>query len=248
MAGLEKLRNVFHVIRAWLYPNYLEHGGKYIARIKTDKTLTVEEVCAAAVTRGGAGLNFNTMVEAVNAYFEEALYQLADGFGVENDFYVTLLKLGGTYDHADSKVDKEHNHVDFIFLKRKPMRDIINHIDVQIEGVAENGSYIAEVQDVASGTTNERLTSGGVMTVLGNRIKIAGEETSCGLYLVNTADETAVKIPGNFVENHPSRLSVQLPALTAGSYRVRVVTQYTHGSTLLKEPRQIDYSVELAVT
>ncbi|MDR0411299.1 MAG: hypothetical protein LBH75_04920, partial [Treponema sp.] len=28
MAGLEELRNVLHVIRAWLYPNYLEHGGK----------------------------------------------------------------------------------------------------------------------------------------------------------------------------------------------------------------------------
>ncbi|MDR3129923.1 MAG: hypothetical protein LBU18_00070 [Treponema sp.] len=41
MAGLEQLRNVLHVLRAWLYPNYLEHGGKYIARAKTEKTLAI---------------------------------------------------------------------------------------------------------------------------------------------------------------------------------------------------------------
>jgi hypothetical protein len=56
MAGLEQLRNVLHVIRAWLYPNYLEHGGKYIACVKTEKTLTVEQVCTEAVTRGGSDL------------------------------------------------------------------------------------------------------------------------------------------------------------------------------------------------
>lgn len=51
MAGLEQLRNVLHVIRARLYPNYLEHGGKYIARAKTERTLDVAQVCAEAVTR-----------------------------------------------------------------------------------------------------------------------------------------------------------------------------------------------------
>jgi hypothetical protein len=29
MAGLEQLRNVLHVIRAWLYPNHFEQGGAF---------------------------------------------------------------------------------------------------------------------------------------------------------------------------------------------------------------------------
>jgi hypothetical protein len=70
MAGLEHLRNVLHVVRAWLYLNYLEHGGKYVARAKTEQTLTVDQVCTEAVTRGGSDLNHDTMVDAVNAYFE----------------------------------------------------------------------------------------------------------------------------------------------------------------------------------
>jgi hypothetical protein len=247
MAGLEELRNVLHVIRAYLYPNYLEHGGKFIARAKTEKTLGVEQVCTEAVTRGGSDLNYDTMVDAVRAYFDEAFYQLADGFSVENDYFSIHPKIGGTFDHADAKADREKNPVDFTFRKRQELRDIISRITVEIEGAAESGAYIAEVLDVASGTSDEKLTSGGVVTVLGSRIKIAGEDASCGLYLVQ-ADGAVIKVTGNFVENHPTRLSAQLPALSAGTYRVRVITQFSAGSTFLKEPRQIDYEVNFAVS
>ncbi|MDR2793261.1 MAG: DUF4469 domain-containing protein [Treponema sp.] len=248
MAGLEQLRNILHVIRAWLYPNHFEHGGRFVARAKTEKTLNVAQVCAEAVTRGGSDLNYDTMVDAVSAYFDEMFYQLADGFSVENDYFSLHPKIGGTFDHADAKADKDKNRVDFTFRKRQALREVISRITVEIEGAAEIGAYIAEVQDVASGTSDERLTSGGAVIVLGSRIKIAGDDPSCGLYLVNVADGSAQKVGGNFIENHPSRLSAQLPTLTAGTYRVRVVTQYASGTFFLKEPRQLDYEAELAVS
>ena len=248
MAGLEQLRNVLHVIRARLYHNYLEHGGKYIARAKTERTLDVAQVCAEAVTRGGSDLNYDTMTDAVKAYFDEAFYQLADGFSVENDYFSIHPKIGGTFDHADSGVDKEKNRVDFTFRKRQALRDAIGRITVEIEGTAESAAYIAEVQDVAGGTADEKLTPGGVIRILGGHIKIAGDDPACGLFIVNSSDGTAVKVTGNFVENHPSRVSAQLPALSAGMYRVRIVTQFSSGNTLLKEPRQIDYGVDLVVS
>jgi hypothetical protein len=245
MAGLEQLRNVLHVIRAWLYPNYLEHGGRFFARARTEKTLDVEQVCTEAVTRGGSDLNYDTMVDAVKAYFDEAFYQLADGFSVENDYFSIHPKIGGTFEHSNSGVDKEKNRVDFTFLKRKELRDACGRITVEIEGVAESGAYIAEVQDVYSGTTDEKLTARGVVVVLGSRIKIAGDNPDCGLYLVQMPQGAATKLTGNFVENHPSRLSIQLPSsIPAGTYRMRVITQYSAG-TLLKEPRQIDSGVDL---
>jgi hypothetical protein len=248
MAGLEGLRNVLHVIRARLYPNYFKQGGKYVARAKTEKTLTVEQVCTEAVTRGGSDLNYDTMVDAVRAYFDESFYQLADGFSVENDYFSLHPKIGGTFDHVDDKADKVKNPVDFKLRKRQALRSIIEHITVEIEGPAESGAYIAKVQDMVSGTTDETLTSNGAIVVLGNRIKIAGEDSACGLYIVSVADGTALKVTGNFIENHPSRVSAILPALSTGVYRVRIITQYTSGSFFSKEPRQIDHELELVVS
>jgi hypothetical protein len=246
MAGLEKLRNVFHVIRAWLYPNYLEHGGRFIARAKTEKTLSIEQVCTEAVTRGGSDLHYDTVVDSVKAYFDEAAYQLADGYSIENPYYFVRPRIAGTFEHPNSTVDNEKNRVEFSFHPRQEMRSISDQITIEIEGVAESGSYIAEVQDVSSGKIDEKLTPNGVMVVLGCRIKIAGDDPSCGLYLVNIADGAALKVTGNFVENRPVRLSAQLPALPDGTYHVRIITQYASGA-LLKEPRQIDYEADLSV-
>lgn len=248
MAGLEELKQVLHVIRAWLYPNYLDKGGKFIARAKTERTLSVEQVCTEAVTRGGSDLNYDTMVDAVNAYFDEAFYQLADGFSVNNPYFSIHPKIGGTFNHVDDKADKEKNPVDFTFRGRQRMRDVISHITVEIEGAAESGAFIAEALDVTSGTTDEQLTSGGVLTILGSRIKIEGDDLSCGLYLVNTADESSIKITGNFVDNQRNRISAQLPVLSPGTYRIRIITQFSSGGIPLKEPRQLDYGVEFTVS
>jgi hypothetical protein len=247
MAGLAYLRNILHTVKAWLYLNYLEHGGKYIARAKTERTLTTEQVCTEAVTRGGSNLNYNTMVDAVKAYFDEMFYQLADGFSVQNDYFSIHPKIGGTFEHATDGVDKEKNHVDVTFRKRQELRDILSRITVEIEGVAEGGSYIADVLDVTSGAVDETLTSNGVIVITGSRIKVAGKDDSCGLYLVNVADGTKQKLTGNFVENHPTRLSIQLPTLLPGIYCVQVITQYSSGGALLKTPKQIDYEVGLVV-
>jgi hypothetical protein len=225
----------------------LERGGKYIARAKTEKTLTVAQICAEAVTRGGSDLNYDTMLEAVNAYFNEAFYQLADGFSIQNDFFSIHPKISGTFDRIDSGIDKDKNRVSFSFIKRQALRDIIKRITVEIEGAAETGAYIAEVLDITSGLVDEILTSGGVFTLLGTRIKIVGDDPSCGLYLVNTADGSVIKVEGNLVENHPSRVSAQTPALAAGTYRVRITTQFSTGA-ILKEPRSIEYGVELVVS
>ncbi|MDR0410683.1 MAG: DUF4469 domain-containing protein, partial [Treponema sp.] len=56
-----------------------------------------------------------------------------------------------------------------------------------------------------------------------------------------------VKVTGNLVDNQRNRVSAQLPALAPGVYRVRIITQYSSGSTFLKDPRQIDYDVDLTV-
>jgi hypothetical protein len=127
------------------------------------------------------------------------------------------------------------------------MRDLIKRITVDIEGVAEVRAYIAEVRDVASGAIDEALTPKGVITVLGSRIKAAGGDPTRGLYIVNAENVGMVKVDVDFVDNRLSRISAQAPALWALGSIMCVVAQYST-SGLLKEPRIIDYGVELIVS
>jgi len=248
MANLEEVRAQLHTIKAWLYHNYLVHvPGQFVARLRTDKALTVEEVAAAAVTRGGFDMNYDTLVVAVKAFLEEVMYQLADGFGVENEFFSIHPKISGTFEHADSPVDKERNKVDFTFRKRRAMREVINHITVHVEGVADSDAYIAEFQDIVTGSIDEALTPNGAFRVLGRHLKIVGEDPANGVYFAPAEGGSDTKVTGNFIENFPGSLVAMVPELGNGQYRVRVVTQYSSGGTLLKEPRIIEYAPELTV-
>jgi hypothetical protein len=78
----------------------------------------------------------DTMVDAVNAYFDEVLYQLPDGFSVENDFFPIHSKISGIFDHVNGKVDSAKNPVDVTFRKRQALRKALTHITVEIEGAA----------------------------------------------------------------------------------------------------------------
>jgi hypothetical protein len=82
------INEIMHRIRAKLYPNYLHgvEGGVYRPH---GSPLSIKDVCAAAKNRGGFTGNYENLVEHVKIYLDEAAYQLAGGFSVQNGTYDT---------------------------------------------------------------------------------------------------------------------------------------------------------------
>jgi hypothetical protein len=88
MAILDDIQGVMHRIRIKLYPNYLPSvEGTYIARTDSEASLSVEQVCAALKNRGGFTGNYDDLVVYVKAFFDEAAYQLCDGYAVNTGYY-----------------------------------------------------------------------------------------------------------------------------------------------------------------
>jgi hypothetical protein len=54
-------------------------------------------------------------------------------------------------------------------------------------------------------------------------------------------------VGGHLAENGASRLIGIIPALDAGKWRVEIKTQYSGGSSLLKEPRTLSFNGVLTV-
>ena len=189
MAITNDITEVMHRIRAKLYPNYL-HGveGKYIARTQAEAPLTIEDVAAAAKNRGGYTGSYEDLVEHIRIYLNEAAYQLADGFAITNDFFSIQPKIGGTFDKPTDPVNPAKHKIDFSFRVRARLRSLASKIAIEIEGVAETAGYIDEFLDVHTGSIDDALTSGGVFTLSGHKIKVEGSESAVGVYFVSKAD------------------------------------------------------------
>ena len=249
MAGLEAHLGVLHTIKAWLYPNYFQHvEGKFIARAKAETPLSIENICASATTRGGADVTYDTMVEAVKLYYGETMYQLADGFSINNGYYSIHPAIKGAFENAESHIDPEKNKVDFTFQKRKGMRDLLQHISIQLQGVAQTDAFIGDVQDILSQSVDDVLTPGGALAVNGFKIKVEGPNADNGLYFIEATTGTRTKITTHFIENHPSRVVILIPAFAPGVYHLEIRTQHSGNSTFLKAPRVVEFAPDLTVS
>ncbi|GHU23870.1 hypothetical protein FACS1894164_09190 [Spirochaetia bacterium] len=235
-----------HKIRAKLYPNYLKgHEGTYIARTQIDATLSVEKVCIAATTRGKASQPYEVMVHCVNDYLDEALYQLADGFSVENKLCSVHPKFGGFFDKLGQVIAPAKHKISFAFRAGSALHALCTQIEIVIEGIANTSGYIGKVEDIDSATINQTITPGGIVIIEGNKIKLEGDNPEIGVYFINQADGNKIKVTKHLAENRDKKVIAVVPAdIHLGTYQLEIVTQYTKG-TRLKEPRHIIYGVDL---
>ena len=90
---LSEATHILHHIRIKLYPNHMPGRikGAYIARTASESTLSIEDVCAMAKRRGGFTGNPQEMAAHVRRYFDEAAYNLCDGFAIDNGYYSTSI-------------------------------------------------------------------------------------------------------------------------------------------------------------
>jgi hypothetical protein len=238
---------VLHKIKAKLYPNYLQKGeGSFIARARAEAPLSIEDVCASAKNRGGFSGNYEDLVDHTHIFINEMVYQLLDGFSVQiGSFFSLHTKLGGTYDKPTDHIDASKISVSFRMLAR--LRALLDRIEVENEGIAGDGAYIDEVADVHTGAIDSVLTPNRMAHITGNKIKIAGEGEELGVWFVNQSTQERVKVTENLGINTSVEIMAEIPALSAGAYKLEIVTRFAPGGTLLKEPRTIKAEPELTV-
>ncbi|MDR1215912.1 MAG: DUF4469 domain-containing protein [Treponema sp.] len=248
MAVVKTVRR--HRIRVKLYPNYLPRVvGLYIARTDNEASLTIEEVCAALKDRGGFTGNYNDLVDYVQQFFAESAYQLCDGFAVNTGYYSIHPNVGGTFDKVTEGYDAHKHPITFRFRARAPLRELAEQIEVEVEGLADVTGYIDEFEDVTTGAVNETLTPMGPFSVAGHKLKVMGDDPEVGVYFVSAEDAgTRVKVDVRLAENLTSKVIGIIPALTEGTWKIEIKTQYSGSSnTTLKKPRTIESPFILSV-
>jgi hypothetical protein len=243
--------NLLHKIKAWLYDNQLtkDNPNDYIARVASERTLGVKDICEAAATRGGADISAPTMEHAASLFLTEMGYQLCDGFAVNTGWFTASVHIRGTFDSPLETFDPKKHGVLFEFHQGALLRRELEHVSVEMLGVAGTGAMIAQVTDVKTGSINDLLTPGRNLKITGSKIRVTGEDAGNGIRFVNRESGEHTKVdPTDIVVNNPSELIVVIPLLEAGTYLLEVTTQFTgSGGKLLNSPRTAVFDKPLTV-
>lgn len=242
------IMTTLHKIRAYLYDNFLtEDPNDFVARVQSERSLNVKDICQTAATRGGADISAASMEHAVNLWLKEMAYQLCDGFSVNTGWFTASTHIKGVFNSPNETFNSSKHTLSFEFQQGSQLRKEINTVEVDILGVADASLFVGQVIDVKTGSVNDLLTANRNLKISGNKLKIAGENEANGIYFINQSTQERTKVDAtDIVTNNPSELIIVIPALAAGTYKVEITTQYTP-SNLLKEARTIVFDKILTV-
>jgi hypothetical protein len=251
MSAINEPAPVLHPIRVKLVPSNLpEYQGKYLALTDSVRSADIEAICGNLRERGGFSGDPDYAAFNVRQFLKEAAFLLCDGFEVNLGYFSIHPRVGGAFDHAAGEHEAGRHPVTFAFRVRRPMRDLIKHIKVLVEGLADSAGAIDDVTDLATGSVNESITPGGVVTVSGRRLKVQGSDPACGVYLAPEGGGAAapISLTGGLGMNKPSCLAALIPAdIPEGPYKLLIRTQFTASGTLLTSPRTIESAATLSV-
>jgi nucleoid DNA-binding protein len=243
------MANIFHRIKAILFPNLLtEDPDDFYAKVISERTLGISDICESAVTRGNAPTSAEAMKINVELFFKEMEYQLKDGYSINTGYFSAFPQIKGVFRNAKDKFDRMRHAIYFLFTQGEILRRGLDEIEVEITGTGETGIFISETVDVKTGSVNDRITPNRNLRIRGSKLKLAGDNPDVGVYFVNEATGEQIKVEADeIVDNKPSELVIVAPQLEAGLYLVQVSTQYAGSSTLLKEPRTVSFDKTLTV-
>jgi DNA-binding domain/Domain of unknown function (DUF4469) with IG-like fold len=233
------MATILHRIKAYLYDNVLtkDNPNDFTARTTSERSLNVQQICQSAVGRGGADISASAMEHATELFLKEMAYQLCDGYSINTGYFTASTTIRGVFDSPSETFNKDKHSIIFQFNQGEKLRAEIQNIEVEILGVAEASAVILQVTYVKSGSVNDLLTPGRNLKIAGSKIKVAGNDPFVGVFFVNTASNVRTMVEeSDMVTNNPSEVIVVIPALSAGTYQLEVVPQYSSGA-LLKDPR-----------
>ena len=204
----------------------------YLAQAQDVRSYTLDEIIDLMMDKGTT-ITRADVAATLQVYSEVVSAIIKDGSAVNTPLMNTALSISGVFNGANDAFDKKRHTVNLNLSAGTLLRDAATKIKCEKTEGASTDPYITEVADVVSGKVNEILTKGGVVQLVGSRLKFDAKDAVQGIFFV---PETGEAVRATVIaENKPARLMAIIPAgLKAGTYYIEVRTKISSSPKPLK--------------
>jgi hypothetical protein len=237
-----------YIWKVWLRPNLLtkDVDNDYIAEVDTTgKTLRNADI-AQIIKDEGSELQFETILDILNRGDRVRKERLLQRYCIQTDITHIAPRVLGNWLGSTANYDSAIHKLTFDMTPAAELGAALDEVGVEVLGVKDSGARIGLITDVTTGKTDGTITVDGDLLVDGFKIKIIPEEEE-GIGVFFVGDGADVPVVRRFSHNTPKHLTIRVPELTPGQYRLKIVTRYSNGNTLLKEHRTIESEQILTV-
>jgi hypothetical protein len=230
-------------IKAILYPNPMKNAkGKYLARTSKNNIYNIQEVCESLKNKSGM-VNVDAMEYHVKLFLEEMTDLLEDGHKINTGYFTAQANVRGSFDSRADQYDSDRHSVQIVFSTGHLIRQRASELKAEILRIRSNNYGIRKVTDAQTKSDTNKLVMNRMLAVSGDKIKIAGDDPTVGLYLIHTESGAEHHFPATALyQNGNGTLMLIVPEFASGNYELKVTTQYAGKGTPLAQPRSCIYA------
>lgn len=241
------MSTIHRTIKAFLYPNPMKNAkGKYLARTFKHTTYNIQDICELISNKPGTLAKADTLEYHANLIFNEIIEQVLDGKKVDCGYFTAQANVKGSFDSLGDSFDEERHSVDIVFSAGHLSHKAKKELSVDILDTMPNKFRIWTITDLQTNQRTDKLVINRVLVIRGEKIKITGDSPTVGLYLLHNETDKEIQFPPSaLLANGDTKLELIIPELAAGSYQLKVTTQYSGNGKPLVKPRSYTYEHNL---
>ncbi|MDR1895454.1 MAG: DUF4469 domain-containing protein [Prevotellaceae bacterium] len=236
-----------NILKAWLKKNELTPDKNDYTAVVSPMGSINQAGLIESIREEGIELAPETLNDVITRYNRHAARYAVSGWNVDSGLVYLRPVITGVF--YDKTFDPAINSVYISATQGMEIRRELKETSVSILGEMPDVMHIFQVINLRTKLADGTLTRGRNAQVDGTYIKLTGDDPSVGVYLENVDTGEQTKLEDDYiVTNDPSRLILLIPAdLAAGTYRLKIISQFTGANKQLKSPRQVVYNNELTV-
>jgi hypothetical protein len=234
-------------LKAWLKKNLLTpNENDYTIVIESFGSVNIHDVIEA-LRADGMEVKPETALDIITRYNRKCIDLALSGYNVNTGLvHMKAAVRGVAYDKT---WDPKRNRLHIAISQGLELQKAVAETTVEIMGIHPDPIALYSITDMSTGKTDGSVTPGLNAELKGTYIRITGKDESCGMYLYNVDTTEDIKLEPQYIAvNDPSRILFIVPAtLSAGTYELRIRTQFTGGGSTLKHPREVTLGYHVTV-
>ena len=215
-----------------LYPNVLttDDPDDQVARPVEVLTRHLNDLIKE-VTGKGSILKSTEVKAVIDAYWEAIHDFITKGEAYSDDYISIRFDISGVFQDKDDQFDAERHKVIVGVKLKKAVSKAVAELSLKKVNAQSNIPVIEETYDWGSDSYNDQITPGDVLEVFGKELKIQDTLAEEGVFLISQTDNTETKV-SRVRTNEPSKLTLRVPSLPAGNYKLEIRNTRYKGKTL----------------
>ncbi|MFA5330478.1 MAG: DNA-binding domain-containing protein [Prolixibacteraceae bacterium] len=203
-----------------LFENHLTSDpGDYMAVVQDLQSKTQNDVIDLMIGRGSTVTKAEAL-SVLEEYGASIVQFLKDGYAINTPVFNLSPSVKGVFISIDQSFNPAVHSVKINISAGTRIREVAPLVATEKVKGSSPQPDPEYLDDLGSGTRNDRLTPGNIAQVRGSRLKYDAADPAQGIFLV--ASDGAQTKAEAVSRNKPAQLDFLVPVLTAGEYTLEI--------------------------